>query len=169
MIGCKKVKIGIRDIRDLEENCTLWDSRVIGFCARRRKGATFYALKYRTREGRQRWYTIGRHGAPWTPDTARSEAQRLLAEIVQGKDPAAQKFAMRRAATVAELCDDYMAAAARGQVLTRGGGSKKESTLATDRSRIEAHIKPQLGHRKVPELTRRDIEKFLHDVAAGST
>ena len=54
----------------------------------------FYALKYRTGEGRQRWHTIGRHGAPWTPDTARNEAQRLLTEVVQGKDPAAQKLAM---------------------------------------------------------------------------
>lgn len=170
MAATKKVKIGIKEIRDLGESGTLWDTRVSGFCARRRKStAVFYGLKYRTEEGRQRWHTIGRHGAPWTPDTARDEAQRLLSEVVQGKDPAAQKLAKRRAATVAELCDEYLTAAAQGRLLTRRGGNKKESTLATDRSRIEAHIKPLLGDRKVPEVTRQDIDKFMHDVAGGST
>jgi integrase len=170
MATTKKTRIGIKDIRDLGEGWTLWDTRVSGFCARRRKSAAvFYALKYRTGEGRQRWHTIGRHGAPWTPDAARDEAQRILSEVVQGKDPAAQKLAKRRAATVAELCDDYLRAAAQGRLLTRRGGNKKESTLVTDRSRIEAHIKPLLGDRKVPEVTRQDIEKFMHDVAGGTT
>jgi integrase len=170
MAATRKTRIGVRDIRDLAEGWTLWDTRISGFCARRRKSAAvFYALKYRTEEGRQRWHTIGRHGAPWTPDTARDEAQRLLSEVVQGKDPAAQKIAKRRAATVAELCEEYLMAAAQGRLLTRRGGNKKESTLATDRSRIEAHIKPLLGDRKVPEVTRQDIDKFMHDVAGGST
>ena len=170
MAATKKIRIGIKDVRDLGEGWTLWDTRVSGFCARRRKStAVIYAVKYRTEEGRQRWHTIGRHGAPWTPDTARDEAQRLLSEVVQGKDPAGQKQAKRRAATVAELCDEYLTAAAQGRLLTRRGGSKKESTLTTDRSRIEAHIKPLLGDRKVPEVTRQDIDKFMHDVAGGST
>src|SRR5260370_14279603 len=142
MTKVKRVKLGIKDIRELGEGCTIWDARISGCCARRRKSpAVFYALKYRTSDGRQRWYTIGRHGAPWTPDTARSEAQRLLAEVVQGNDPAAKKHAKRLAATVAELCDDYLLAAKQGRLLTRRGRSKKESTLATDRRRIEAHIK----------------------------
>ena len=70
MTTTKKIRIGLKDVRDLAEGWTLWDTRISGFCARRRKSAAvFYALKYRTEEGRQRWHTIGRHGAPWTPDT----------------------------------------------------------------------------------------------------
>jgi integrase len=152
------------------ENCVLWDFRVPGFCARRRNGpAIFYGLKYRTAEGRQRWHTIGRHGAPWTPDTARDEARRILADIAKGKDPAGEKLAKRRGATVAHLCDEYLEAAAQGRLLTRRGQNKKESTLSTDRSRIAAHIKPLLDQRKVSELSRNDIENFMHDVAAGRT
>jgi integrase len=163
-------RIGIKDLRNLGENHTLWDARVPGFCARRRKSsAVFYALKYRTGEGRQRWHTIGRHGAPWTPDTARDEARRILSEVVKGKDPAGEKLAKRHAATVAELCDNYLEAATLGRLLTRRGAGKKGSTLATDRSRIEAHIKPLLGDRKVLEVTRQDVEKFMHDIAAGAT
>lgn len=170
MVKTTKSKIGIREVRSLTESSVLWDSQVPGFCARRRNSlAIFYGLKYRTGEGRQRWHTIGRHGAPWTPDTARNEARRILSDVAKGKDPTGEKLAKRRMATVAKLCDDYLEAAAQGRLLTRHGQNKKESTLGTDRSRIAAHIKPLLGPRKVSEIGRSDIEKFMHDVAAGRT
>jgi integrase len=38
-----------------------------------------------------------------------------------------------------------------------------------DRSRIECHVKPLLGRRTAAALTRRDIERFQADVAAGKT
>jgi hypothetical protein len=41
-----------------------------------------HVLKYRTAASRQRWHTIGRHGSPWTPDMARTEARRILVEVV---------------------------------------------------------------------------------------
>ena len=65
-------RIGLREVRSLEPGEIVWDAAVAGFAARRQKGdAVAYVLKYRTAEGRQRWHTIGRHGAPWTPDKAR--------------------------------------------------------------------------------------------------
>ena len=112
----------------------IWDATVSGFGARRQKGeAVSYVLIYRTRQGRQRRLTIGRHGAPWTPDTARGEARRLLGEVVKGADPAADKREAPEAMTVTELCDAYLADAEAGRVLTRRGQSKKPSTLAIDR------------------------------------
>jgi integrase len=128
-----------------------------------------YVLMYRTREGRQRRYTIGRHGAPWTPDTAREEALRVLGEVVTGADPAAEKRKAREAMTVAELCDTYIADAEAGRLLTRRGQPKKASTLAIDRGRIERHFKPLLGSRAVPAVTRNDIEQFMHAVAEGKS
>jgi integrase len=124
---------------------------------------------YRTADGRLRRHTIGRHGSPWTPDTARNEARRLLGEVAGGEDPAGEKTAKRRAATVAELCDRYLGDAEAGRLLTPRGVSKKPSTLVTDRGRIERHIKPLLGAMKVTVVTRDDIDRFLHDVAAGKT
>ena len=74
----------------------LWDVTVPGFCARRQRSeAVTYALKYRTAGGRQRWQTIGRHGAPWTPEEARKEAKRVLGIVAEGGDPAAAKKAKR--------------------------------------------------------------------------
>jgi hypothetical protein len=70
---------------------------------RQQSQAVSYVLFYRNKEGRQRWFTIGRHGAPWTPETAREEARRLLGEVAHKADPAAEKHAKRSAKTVAEL------------------------------------------------------------------
>jgi hypothetical protein len=64
----------------------------------------FYGLYYRTAEGRQRWFTIGEHGAPWTPELARDE-YRLLGMVVNGADPAATKGGTRDAETISELFD----------------------------------------------------------------
>jgi hypothetical protein len=97
-------KIGLREIRVLGLGETVWDAALPSSGVRRKKGPTVsYVLKFRTAEGRQRWHTIGRHGAPWTPNAAREEAKRLLGEVAKRSDPAAAKSAKRTATTVAQL------------------------------------------------------------------
>ncbi len=149
---------------------TLWDSELKGFGVRVNvDGTKTYLLKY-VFSGRQRWHTIGRHGSPWTPETARLEALKLLRSARSGLDPAEER---RRSAaqtvTVSQLCDQYLAAARAGQLLTKFDEPKKASTLVTDASRIERHIKPLLGSKRVRDVTPDDIEAFLHDVASGKT
>jgi len=166
----ERTRIGLQVVRGLEAGATVWDSVVAGFHARRqRSDAVAYILFYRTAEGRQRFQTIGRHGAPWTPDTARDEARRILAEVAGGSDPAAAKKEKRHAKTVGDLCDLYLADAEAGRLLTRQRGAKKLSTLATDKGRIEGHIRPLLGRRKVAAVTREDVEAFMHAVSEGKT
>lgn len=163
-------RIGLREVRALGPNQEIWDGSVSGFGARRRSGAAVsYVLMYRNAEGRLRRYTIGKHGSPWTPECARQEAVRILGEVVGGSDPAADKQNRRKAETVAELCDLYIADAEAGRVLGRGGKPKKPGTIAFDRGAIEGHIKPLLGSRTVISVTKRDVERFMHDVAAGKT
>ena len=56
--------IGLNDVRSLQPGQVIWDSKVPAFGARRqRSAAVAYVLFYRTKDGRQRWHTIGRHGA----------------------------------------------------------------------------------------------------------
>jgi hypothetical protein len=62
-----------------------------------------------------------------------------------------------------------LSACDRGEVLTRGRAPKKTSTLATDRGRIERHIKPLLGAIRVRDLTTDDCQRFVFDVAAGKS
>jgi hypothetical protein len=154
-------------VRSLGVGETIWDTAVPAFGARRQKGPA--VLFYRTREGRQRWHTIGRHGAPWTPEMAREEAGAVLGKVVKGADPSADKQAKRQAETVAELCDLYWTAAESGRLLTRRKVPKKASTLLSDKGRIEKHVKPLLGRMKVAALTREDVERFMHDVTDGTT
>jgi integrase len=169
-MASERKRIGLREVRVLAEHSDVWDTAVAGFGARRQQGdAVAYVVLYRTAEGRQRRYTIGRHGAPWTPDTARDEARRILTEAADGADPAAVKKAKRHAKTVGDLCTLYLADAEAGRLLTRARGTKKPSTLATDKGRIEGHIRPLLGARKVAAVTREDVEAFMHAVAAGKT
>src|SRR5262249_29988118 len=97
----RRRKLGLREVRALKQGQTIWDVAVAGFGVRRQRShIVSYVLIYRTQEGRQRWHTIGRHGSPWTPETARAEAQRLLGLVVDGVDPAAIKKQRRHAVTV---------------------------------------------------------------------
>jgi hypothetical protein len=58
-----KQRIGLRQVRALKPGETIWDASLAGFGAGRQRGnAVSYVLFYRTKEGRQRWFTIGRHG-----------------------------------------------------------------------------------------------------------
>jgi integrase len=165
-----KQRIGLRHIRAMRPGETIWDASLPAFGARRQRSNTVsYVLFYRTKEGRQRWFTIGRHGAPWTPDSARDEARRLLGEVTAGADPAADRRTVRKAHTVSELGDMYLRDAEGGRLMTRRRKPKKASTLVTDRGRIERHIKPLLGSYKVSAVTRADIEQFMHDVTVGKT
>jgi integrase len=165
-----KQRIGLRQVRALKPGEIIWDVSLAGFGARRQRSETVsYVLFYRTTQGRQRWFTIGRHGAPWTPEGARDEARRLLGGVASKGDPAAEKRSARNAQTVSELCDLYLADAETGRLVTRRRAAKKASTLATDRGRILRHIKPLLGRRAVASVTREDVETFMHDVAAGKT
>ena len=163
-------RIGLREVRALGPDEEVWDGAVSGFGARRQKGeAVSYVLMYRTREGRKRRVTIGRHGSPWTPEMARHEAQRILGEVVKGGDPAADKREAREAMTVADLCDKYLADAEAGRLLTRRGQSKKASTLEIDKGRIERHIKPLLGRLAVAAVGRADVDRAMHAIADGKT
>lgn len=163
-------RLALRDIRALPPNTEIWDSAVPGFGARRQRSeAVAYVLVYRTAAGRQRRLTIGRHGAPWTPDAARDEARRLLGRVASGEDPASDKRAARNVTTIAQLCDDYLTAAEAGRILTRRRIAKSESTLVSDRGRIVRHIKPLLGRLSVNAVTREDVEAFMHAVAEGRT
>ena len=147
-----------------EPDYFLWDGELKGFGVKIAKGGRkSYVCKYRVGSGRTaptRRMTIGAHGSPWTIDQARAEARKILGRVANGDDPAKEKQDAKRQITVAELCDLYV---------EQGCATKKPSTLVTDRGRIERHIKPLLGKKKVPDVTRADIKRFLQDVANGKT
>jgi integrase len=137
---------------------TLWDSELKGFGVRlQRGGAKSYVLHYRAGTGRGaplRKLTIGRHGSPWTPETARHEARRQLGRVENGADPVAEKIARREAPTMAELTKRFLAEHAEAK--------RKVSTADEYRRLLDKVIVPALGDRKVADVARADITKLHH-------
>jgi Arm DNA-binding domain len=88
--GWMQGKITKTSVDRLEPWTVLWDSEVKGFGVRRHGAdARHYLLRYRF-GGKQTFRKIGRHGSPFTPDTARTEARRLLGLVASGVNPAAK-------------------------------------------------------------------------------
>jgi integrase len=129
----------------------LWDADIKGFGVRvSASGAATYVLQFRMggRESPTRRYTIGSHGSPWTPTTAREEAVRLLLLVGRGIDPIEADKQRRREAVdlaFAKYADTFSASC-------KGVGWK---TLV-NRS-IRLHLKPVLGNKPLPTITRSDV------------
>jgi integrase len=133
-----------------------WDAELKGFGMRcRPSGAKHYVLKMRI-GGRQRWLTIGRHGSPWTPDKARSEALRLLGLKSGGKDPASERDHQKGVITVAELGSRFLSAYVPQHC--------KPNTAYEYRRAVELFINPALGRHRISDVLRADVATFHHDL-----
>ena len=148
----------------LEKDYFLWDGDVTGFGLKISKGGRkSYVVKYRVGTGRKapsRRMTIGQHGSPWTVKQAREEAKRILGKVANGENPAEDRQNEKKQLTVSELCDDYIA---------NGVRAKKPSTIATDKGRIERHIKPLIGKMRINDVTRKHVKRLMNDIADGKT
>lgn len=147
----------------------IWCSDLPGFGVRTYpSGKRVYYADYRTRDGARHRLALGPH-SKITTEEARRLAMVTLGAVLKGEDPAAERRALRKSLTVRELCADYLDKADRGLIMGKHGRPKKASTLSVDRGRIVRHIVPLLGTKRVRELTRADVNRFIRDVASGAT
>lgn len=158
----KKIKLSKRNIDPIKPPLDqafilIWDKDVPGFGLRvTRAGIKSYILQYRI-HGRQRKYTIGRHG-DLTPDQAREQALELRGQIAKGIDPQANKRKERGIPTLRKFSEEY---------LEHAQGKKK--TWAKDKSLLNLRILPRLGDYRLDTVEKRQIEKLHHDVRAERT
>jgi len=146
----------------------IWDDELPGFGLRIfPTGKRSYLIQYRA-SSRSRRYTIGLHGV-WTPETARREAKVLLGRVAQGDDPAEERSELHKAISMKEFCQLYIRDLNDGLILGKGGRPKKQSTIDTDIGRINRHILPLLGSRRVQDISKPIATKFMRDIMSGKT
>lgn len=77
--------VTLASIKTLNPGDVLRDPVLKGFGARRRSAAITYFVQTRI-NGQQRFFTIGTHGTPWTPEKARERATQILYAAKNGID-----------------------------------------------------------------------------------
>ncbi|MEI6558612.1 MAG: integrase arm-type DNA-binding domain-containing protein [Rhodospirillaceae bacterium] len=124
-------------------------------------GSKAYIVEYRPGAGGRhvpkRRVTIGPHGSPWTPDTARDEARRVLGLVAAGRDPAAEKAKARSkvAITVEAVATDFIEKYAK---------VRQKSWQETERV-FRSDVYPALGTKSIEDVTRKDIVLLIDKVA----
>lgn len=142
-----------RVVDSLKPGGLVWDTDVTGFGVRCQHAAKVYVVKYRI-GGRQRWHTIGRHGAPWTPERARNRAKAILGLVADGKDPSVEREASKRNPAVKTLIEDFM----REHVEAK----RRASTARTYRDLLDRLAIPEIGKRRIADVTHADIAQLHH-------
>jgi integrase len=153
------------------------DSALSGFALRvKPSGVATWCIQYRDAQGRTKRLKLGKArklgetgDQVLTADEARQRARIGFLRIADGRDPSAEKAAARAAITIESLCRQYLADAEKGLLLGKRKRPKAESTIVTDRSRIECHIIPLMGKMTVVDVTPQDVRKFLHAVQQGKS
>ena len=140
----------------------LWDSEIKGFGLRvRSSGRKSYVVEYRPgaggRSAPKRRHTIGIHGSPWTPDTARDEARRILGLVTQGQDPSVERTAARK--RDGDTVEDFIAL-----FIDRYARNRQKSWRETERV-FGRDVIPAIGRKQLDEVTRQDIVHLLDDIA----
>jgi integrase len=145
-------KITVASLNGLEG--WLWCTSCTGFGARKQRKSIFFYLRYRF-GGRQVMHSIGRFGSPWTVETARNEARRLLGVLVTGVDPCAQALAGEGFATA---IDRY---------LERKRSSLKPRSFEDVERYLRKSAAP-LHSLKLEEIDRRKVAALLGQIETNS-
>jgi integrase len=137
-----------------------YDTKLPGFgCRVTPSGAKSWIVEYRPGGGGRRVaktrMTLGSVSA-LPADRARRAATEILARARLGQDVAAEKAARRKAATVEQLFERYMAEEIRP--------TRKPSTTIIYEMQFRRHVLPQIGKTRACDVTRSTIMRLHRSI-----
>jgi integrase len=165
MASGKIIKRNVDATHPAAKDQFLWDDELRGFGLKvTPAGGKVYLIQYRLggRGSATRRFTIGAHGNPWTPASARREAERLLIVVKQGGDPASEKVERRRVA--ADLAFD---AYADKFIADYGAKEWRPGTLDNAKRNLRLYVVPVLKKKPLPDLRRSDMVAIFDALPAG--
>jgi integrase len=146
----RSARISLAVVKSLQPGEVVHDADLKGFGVRRRQATTSYFVLTRI-NGRLRWFTIGEHGSPWTPDSARKEAQDAL--YLARKGVAHDADRQRRKQQNETFADNF------DRFITEHGQHLKPRTKAEYIRIGERNLKPRFGRMRIEEITKGDVLK----------
>ncbi|MEC9347365.1 MAG: site-specific integrase [Pseudomonadota bacterium] len=132
----------------------LWDTEIKGFGVKvTPAGSRRYLMRYEF-AGRQRRVSIGLHGSPWTPETARRRARELAVEIARGNDPAKAPPEAAASVTVAEAFKRFLDEHVRPK--------RRPTTARGYEENWRNHIAPAIGEADVRQVHTGAVIEIHH-------
>ena len=142
-----------RGLETLKQGQTLWDGKVKGFGARRQSenGAISLFLMARLK-GRKRRISIGRLGQPWTVETARNEAVKMLGQLASGVDPSTNVLEERQ--TLNELAEQWLSHHVEHEL--------KERTRQSYTANVRLYMEKKIGRLPIASVDHAAVQLW-HD------
>jgi integrase len=142
----------------------VWDDEIPGYGLKiyKKTGVKSFVYQYRSpTHGESRRFSIGKYSGALTVEQARAIAKKLAHTVYSGHDPMAEKQALRGALSVNEMLDAYVA--------SEQFAGNAETTKATDRGRIDRHLRRLLGKAPADSVTHEQVLKAHRAIREGRT
>jgi len=154
MASGKITKRSVDAAHPIAKDFFLWDDELSGFGVKVTPGGvkTFvYQYRLGGRGSKTKRWTIGKLGSPWTPTTARTEAERLGRLVDQGVDPIEERQRREREAATLGFTA-YVETFAEGYLEPEWGDSWRQA-----KRQLEMHAVPILGDTPLPAIKVSDL------------
>ena len=156
------LKPGLRRVDYWDDGLPGFGLRVSPIGRKSPQGRKTWIVMYRRPTGSVSRLKLGTYPSVSLAD-ARLEAKRRLGEVeLEGRDPIADRHAKRDAETFTQLAEEYMR---RWAKQVNAEGKPRKRTWREDQRKIDRYLLPEWRHRKVRDITRRDVRDLMEAIA----
>jgi hypothetical protein len=152
-IRCKLTEFYINNIKPADEAFAVWDTKQRGLALLVQKSGHKAWKAVYSKPGRgARWYHIGNTDRVGLA-AARKKAAKVMLQVMDDRDPHAERMAKRGANTFAEVAATYVQHAKTVK--------KNRSAEVTDKKFVKRLLVPRWGKLSIGDVTRRDVKALM--------